>query len=61
MSNQIKVTQCSNSILWYDKYIGMTFNVLREDEKSYWVLQPDQEWRLINWIYKSDTERVTLD
>lgn len=49
---------CNNSLLWYARYIGQTFEVLREEETAYWCREPNSEFNLINWIYKKDVKVV---
>lgn len=55
---KFKIVSCSNSILWYNQYVGEEFEAVKETETSYWTLEPDNRFRLINWVYKKDTERV---
>lgn len=55
---KIKITQCSNSILWYSKYIGSVFEVVRRESNSVWVREPDCDYHLINWVYLNDCEFI---
>ena len=55
---KIQVVSCNNSLLWYARYIGQTFEVLREEETAYWCREPNSEVNLINWIYKKDVKVV---
>lgn len=51
---KIKITKCSNPILWYSKYIGQEFEVTRIEDKAYWVLEPEWKFRCINWVHSED-------
>lgn len=59
----IKITKCSNSLLWYSKYIGAEFNVVRFEQSKQrkltaWVVEPDPVNRFINWVAEGDYEIV---
>ena len=58
MNIRIKIIKCSNSILWYHRHIGQEFEVVKQEPNSYWVLEPNTQFRLINWVMKSDAELV---
>jgi hypothetical protein len=58
---KIKVTSCPNDLLWYDKYIGQVFEVLREEPTAFWTLEPNEKYRLLNWINKTDCEVINQD
>ena len=45
---KIKITQCSNGILWYSKYVGQVFEVVRRESNAVWVKEPDDNYHLIN-------------
>lgn len=53
---KFKITSCSNSILWYVNHIGKEFEILKEDKSAYWTLEPDSQFRLLNWVLKVDVE-----
>jgi hypothetical protein len=55
---KIKIKSCSIFFLWYAKYIDKEFDVLKEDREVFWVYEPDPEYRLLNWVYKKDAERI---
>lgn len=54
---KIKVLKCSNFMLWYRKYIGEEFEVVREEKSAWWVREKDHP-NPINWIYKTDSEVI---
>lgn len=47
-------------MLWYNKHIGETFEVLREEESVYWTRERNS-WNCLNWIRKLDCEVVDDD
>lgn len=51
---KIRVTKCSNSILWYNKHIGEEFEVSFVEEEAYWTREKDGPFYSLNWIYKQD-------
>ena len=59
----IKITKSSNPMLWYSKYIGDEFEVLRFEMSkciglTAWVLEPHPYLRFINWVAYGDYEVV---
>lgn len=59
----IKITGSINPMLWYSKYIGQEFEVLRFEMSkrlglTAWVLEPHPYLRFINWVACSDYEVV---
>ena len=51
----IKITGSINPMLWYSKYIGQEFEVLRFEMSkrmglTAWVLEPHPYLRFINWL-----------
>lgn len=54
---KVKVINCYDSMLWYKKHIGHTFEVLREEEAVYWTRELNG-WHCLNWIRKLDCEVV---
>lgn len=60
-ATRVKVIKSPNNLLWYSKYIGKEFDVVREEQKAVWVYEPDEFFRLINWIYKEDVEFLSND
>lgn len=59
----IKIIKCSNSLLWYSKYIGAEFKVVRFEQSKQrkltaWVVEPDPVHRFINWVAEGDYEIV---
>lgn len=59
----IKITKTSNPMLWYSKYIGEEFEVLRFEMSkriglTAWVLEPHPYLRFINWVAYGDYEVV---
>ena len=55
----IKITGSINPMLWYSKYIGQEFEVLRFEMSkrmglTAWVLEPHPYMRFINWVACSD-------
>ena len=59
----IKITKSSNPMLWYSKYIGEEFEVLRFEMSkriglTAWVLEPHPYLRFINWVAYGDYEVV---
>lgn len=57
---KIKVLKCYDSMLWYNKHVGETFEVLREEESVYWTRERNS-WNCLNWIRKLDCEVVDGD
>lgn len=63
VTNIIKITKSSNPMLWYSKYIGEEFEVLRFEMSkriglTAWVLEPHPYLRFINWVAYGDYEVV---
>lgn len=58
MNLKVKITKCSNNILWYSRFVGQEFEVVKQEANSFWVLEPNEQFRLINWISKEDVEIV---
>ena len=59
----IKIIKSSNPMLWYSKYIGEEFEVLRFEMSkriglTAWVLEPHPYLRFINWVAYGDYEVV---
>ena len=54
---QIKVLRCLDSILWYNKHVGETFEVQKESDRYYWVREKDS-WQCLNFVLKSDAQEV---
>ena len=59
----IKITKSSNPMLWYSKYIGEEFEVIRFERSkriglTAWVLEPHPYLRFINWVAYGDYEVV---
>ena len=59
----IKITKSSNPMLWYSKYVGEEFEVLRFEMSkriglTAWVLEPHPYLRFINWVAYGDYEVV---
>lgn len=57
---KIKIIKSSDSLLWYTKHIGETFEVFRETPEAYWSREKNQ-FRAMNWIAREDAEVVTSD
>lgn len=54
----IKITGCSNAILWYNNgYIGMTFEVHHETNSAYWVKRKNNNNA---WVYKKDASAMSV-
>lgn len=58
---KIKIKSCQNGLWWYSGYIGQEFDVRRIEEDWYWVLEPDPDFRLLNWVRKEDAELIYND
>lgn len=56
-TKQIKIIACSNSIYWYNKHIGETFDVQSENQQQYWVREKDA-YSCLNFVLKSDSEII---
>lgn len=58
---KIKILKCSDSRLWYNKYIGETFDVAyrtREySEVCYWVRE-GLEYNCLNFVKQIDCEEI---
>lgn len=50
---KIKIENCSDSLLWYGKHVGETFEVYHEESEIYWTRETNI-WRALNWVKKSD-------
>lgn len=55
---KVKVVSCSDKLLWYNAYIGQTFDVYFEDSGSYWVNEPSEHYAIRNWIFKHHAVEV---
>ena len=55
---KVKVVSCSDKLLWYNAYIGQTFDVYFEDSGSYWVNEPSEHYAIKNWIFKHHAVEV---
>ena len=55
---KVKVLKCSNTILWYSKYINEEFNVLWSEDRAFWVREPSPPYNPTNWILKEDCEVI---
>lgn len=53
----IKVLDCNDPMLWYNKRIGEIFEVCRQDEEVYWTREGGR-WNCLNWIDKKDCEVI---
>jgi hypothetical protein len=53
----VKVIACYDSMLWYKKHIGKTFEVVSEEEAIYWAREGGY-FNCLNWIRKLDCEVV---
>ncbi len=59
MSTTIKVVWCSDTLFWYNHYLGQTFTVLRYEQNVYkgnnvyWVREPSG---YTNFILEKDCE-----
>jgi hypothetical protein len=51
---KIKILAVKDKLLWYSDYIDYEFEVVREEVNCYWVYQPSDKWRLLNWVAKED-------
>lgn len=54
---KVKVIECHDHMLWYNKRIGEIFEVLREEEAVYWTREGGH-WNCLNWIRKLDCEVI---
>lgn len=54
---KIKITSCKDSLLWYNKHIGETFEVVKVSPWFYWCREKDA-YKASNFIYKQDVELV---
>lgn len=52
---RIKIQSCDNKLLWYAMHIGTIFEVVKEEEKAYWVRELEFPFCL-NWVYKKDAK-----
>lgn len=55
---KVKVVSCSDKLLWYNAYIGQTFDVYFEDAGSYWVNEPSEHYAIRNLIFKHHAVEV---
>ena len=55
---KIQVTNCTDTLYWYYKYIGMIFDVIRvEQDGTYWVREPNQ-YQAKNFILRQDAVQI---
>ncbi len=54
---KIKITDCSNSMLWYRDRIGEEFIVYYVEDKAYWTREGGT-YNALNWVYKNDCKIV---
>ena len=52
---KIKILQKSTNRMWYDSYIGWTFQVERIDPAGYWVRE-NNEYMALNYVKVRDCE-----
>lgn len=55
---KIKIVNCNNPMLWYYKYKGEIFEVVRQDSEYYWCLERNLAYRCLNIIPKQDAIEV---
>jgi hypothetical protein len=53
---KIKITNCSDSQMWYAKFIGKEFTCLKEDAEGYWCREPAG---YLNVVKREDAQVVT--
>ena len=53
---QIKIIQCSDSLLWYKNYIGSIFEVEHVLQSECWVREPDGVFKCLNFVKQGDYE-----
>lgn len=54
----VKIARCENPILWYNQFIGETFECTEPDTPdAYWVIIPDADG-MLGWVYKKDCLEV---
>ena len=58
---KIKIIKAQNSLLWYARHIGEEFEVCKQEKNSYWILEKDTQYRLLNWVHKEDAQLVVKD
>lgn len=51
---KVKIVKCKDSLMWYKRYIGEIFEVVRQDSEYYWCLEKNLDWKCINIIPKTD-------
>lgn len=51
---KVKIVKCKDSLMWYKRYIGEIFEVVRQDSEYYWCLEKNLAWKCINIIPKTD-------
>ena len=54
----LKITQCSDSLMWYNKHIGSLVAYINEEEDIYWSREPGG---YKNIILKRDAEVVEVE
>lgn len=57
----IKITKCSDMMLWYNQHVGEVFDVSYEEDNAYWCRERDGTFNCLNWVYKSDCELVSSE
>lgn len=57
---KIEVKKCHNTLLWYSKHVGDSFDVLWFDieEGVFWVREKDDTYKARNWIACKDAEVI---
>lgn len=54
---KIKIINCKDSLLWYSRHIGETFDVVKIHCGMYWCRERD-EFRAVNYVYIEDAEVI---
>lgn len=55
---KVKIINCKDELLWYNKHIGETFDVVKVSSWAYWCRERN-EYKASNFIHKSDAEVVS--
>jgi hypothetical protein len=51
----LKITRCSDSLMWYRDFVGKIFDFVGEDEDIYWTREPEG---YKNIVLKTDAEII---
>lgn len=52
---KLEIISCGDSMMWYNDHIGETFDLIREDMRYFWCIEPAG---FINVVEKKDAKLI---